>query len=86
MHYERNLGPPIMSIEQACKAGAFHALPPIVGRTSNVDGGRAAALAAVEASPLQIRGARWRIPNQTHFYMEPQTSVATPDEGGNMQA
>ncbi len=85
VEYVRDLGPPVMSIEHARAAAAFHKLPPIAGITSNVTGGRAEVLAAVSASPLQIRGARWRIPNQTHFYMEPQTSIATPDEGGNIQ-
>jgi hypothetical protein len=44
------------------------------------------ALAAVEASPLQIRGAKWYMPNQVHVYMEPQTTVAKWDEGGVIQA
>ena len=43
------------------------------------------ALGAVAASPLQIRGAKWYIPNQVHMYMEPQTSVARWDEGGVIQ-
>ena len=48
--------------------------------------GVSSALPAVEASPLQIRGAKWYMPNQIHMYMEPQTTVAKWDEGGNIQA
>ena len=27
---------------------------------------------------------RYRLPQQQHFYMEPQAAVAIPDEGGSM--
>lgn len=31
----------------------------------------------------QVRGGRWAIPSQLHFYMEPQTAMAQGDgEGG----
>jgi hypothetical protein len=82
--YVHDLGPPIMSIKQARAAGAFHELWPIPGTNTNLPEGTGSALPAVAASPMQIRGARWRIPNQTHFYMEPQTAVAKWDEGGNV--
>ena len=36
-------------------------------------------------APHTIRGAQWNVPSQYHFYMEPQTAVAVPDEGGRLR-
>lgn len=40
---------------------------------------------ATSSAPHAIRGAQWRVPSQYHFYMEPQTAVAIPDEGGRLE-
>ncbi|KAK9918869.1 hypothetical protein WJX75_007680 [Coccomyxa subellipsoidea] len=83
--YSCELGPPVVTIADARRVGAFHDPPPVAGPNSNLPDGQNSALPAVNASPLQIRGAKWHIPNQTHFYMEPQTAIARWDEGGVIQ-
>lgn len=41
--------------------------------------------AAFAQAPHVLRGLRYSIPSQHHFYMEPQVAVASPDEGGAVQ-
>ena len=36
VEYSRELGPPIMTIDEARKAGAFHEIPPLPGANSNL--------------------------------------------------
>ncbi|BDA48926.1 probable indole-3-acetaldehyde oxidase [Coccomyxa sp. Obi] len=83
--YSCELGKPVVTIADARREGTFHDPPPTAGPNSNLPDGQPSALPAVEAAPLQIRGAKWAIPNQTHFYMEPQTAIAKWDEGGVIQ-
>lgn len=58
MDYSCELGPPVVTIEDARREGAFHDPPPVAGPNSNLPDGQHSALPAVESSPLQIRGAK----------------------------
>ncbi len=59
MDYSYELGKPVVTIADARRQGAFHDPPPIAGPNSNLPDGQPSALPAVEASPLQIRGAKY---------------------------
>lgn len=56
--YSCELGPPVVTIADARRAGAFHDPPAVAGPNSNLPDGQESALPAVDASPLQIRGAK----------------------------
>ena len=58
VEYSCELGKPVVTIADARREGAFHDPPPIAGPNSNLPDGQPSALPAVEASPLQIRGAK----------------------------
>ena len=73
---DETLGKPILSIQEAIAAGSY--LHPPVEMTTNI-GDAAQALQEAEHT---IKGAKYKLPSQQHFYMEPQGALVLPDEAG----
>lgn len=62
--YSLELGPPIVTLQDAKKQRSFHQVPPLPGPNSNLPNGEKSAIPYVEKCPMQIRGAKWHIPTQ----------------------
>jgi hypothetical protein len=62
--YSRELGPPIVNIQDARKQNSLHKVPALPGPNTNLPAGEKSALPHVEKCPMQIRGAKWHIPTQ----------------------
>lgn len=62
--YSRELGPPIVNIQDARKQNSLHKVPTLPGPNTNLPAGEKSALPHVEKCPMQIRGAKWHIPTQ----------------------
>ena len=62
--YSLELGPPIVTLQDARKQNSFHKLPALPGPNSNLPSGEKSALPHVQKCPMQIRGAKWHIPTQ----------------------
>eukprot|EP00891_Asterochloris_glomerata_P008497 jgi/Astpho2/8497/Aster-05539 len=75
---DSSLGTPILSIADAIKAESFYGAHPEPVMSGN------AAKALAEAKNV-IRGARYCLPSQQHFFMETQSCVVLPDEAGTVQ-
>lgn len=71
---------PCITLQDAVQRGHFFE-DDTYDRSQVVRGAPAAALDSAECT---IRNARWYIPSQYHFYMEPQVAVVEPDEGGRL--
>lgn len=88
---EYNASPPVLSVADAVAAGNFYNLMYSIGMPPGPNFGGNSAFKevgdvdkALAESAHTVRNARYVIPSQQHFYMEPQTAVATPDEDGGM--
>lgn len=86
VHYTfpSDLGQPIMQIEEARKAGSYHKTDPSIDSNSSLKEGQTMEQALQECQH-QVRGGRWQIPSQLHFYMEMQSCVAQGDGEGGME-
>ena len=62
--YSLELGPPIVTLQDARKQNSFHKLPALPGPNTNLPSGEKSALPHVQKCPMQIRGAKWHIPTQ----------------------
>ncbi|KAK9807521.1 hypothetical protein WJX72_001412 [[Myrmecia] bisecta] len=82
VEYVRNLGKPILTIQDAIRANSYHHVPEGFGGDSAMSMCVGDADAALEHAPNIVRGARYTTPSQQHMYMETQTAVVTPDEDG----
>ncbi|KAK9795562.1 hypothetical protein WJX73_009750 [Symbiochloris irregularis] len=75
---------PILTLDAGIAAGSFfksNNLPSGILSAKRQGGNPQAAMAGAKNV---IRGARYRLPSQQHFYMEPQAAVAVPGEAGSM--
>ncbi len=82
--FPEDLGKPILQIQEARKAKAFHKVAPGMDHQSSLKDGQSME-DALEGCQHQIRGGSWGIPSQLHFYMEPQTALAQGDGEGGME-
>ena len=73
-----------MQIEEARKAGSYHKTDPSMDHNSSLKEGQSMK-EALQGCPHQVRGGRWTVPSQLHFYMEGQTVVAQGDGEGGME-
>ena len=73
-----------MQIEEARKAGSYHKTDPSMDHNSSLKEGQSME-EALQGCPHQVRGGRWTVPSQLHFYMEGQTAVAQGDGEGGME-
>lgn len=73
---DANLGSPLLSIGEAIQAGSYYD-PPMDLVTTIGD-----AKAAMKTAQCTIQNARYKLPSQQHFYMEPQGALVLPDEAG----
>ena len=62
--YSLELGPPIVTLQDARKQNSFHKLPALPGPNTNLPSGEKSAIPHVQKCPMQIRGAKWHIPTQ----------------------
>ena len=62
--YSLELGPPIVTLQDARKQNSFHKLPALPGPNTNLPSGEKSAIPHVQKCPMQIRGAKWQIPTQ----------------------
>ena len=67
--YSLELGPAIVTLQDARKYNSFHKLPALPGPNSNLPNNEKSALPHVEKCPMQIRGAKWHIPTQARSYL-----------------
>ena len=82
--FPEDLGKPIMQICEARKAKSFHKTSPEMAHNSSLKEGETME-GALKECQHQVRGAKWNIPSQLHFYMEPQTALAQGDGEGGME-
>ncbi len=68
--------PPVLGIDAAVEAGAFHTAPHVIAR-GDVD-------AALQAAAVVVEG-EVRVPGQDHFYLETHAALAIPGEGGTLR-
>ncbi|DBA80138.1 TPA: hypothetical protein ACH3X2_007614 [Trebouxia sp. C0005] len=73
---DSNLGTPLLCIRDAIKADSYYS-PPMDLVTTIGD-----AKTAMSEAQCTITDARYRLPSQQHFYMEPQGALVLPDEAG----
>ena len=62
--YSLELGPPIVTLQDARKQNSYHKLPVLPGPNTNLPSGEKSAIPHVQKCPMQIRGAKWHIPTQ----------------------
>jgi len=74
--------PAMLSAEDAAEAGSFYTLPPMMAARCNQERGDVASALAAAA---QVVKGRLQLPGQMHMYMEPQSVVARPAEGGGLE-
>lgn len=82
--FPEELGTPILQISEARKAKAYHKIAPGMDHQSSLKEGQSME-GALKGCQHQIRGGRWTMPSQLHFYMEPQTALAQGDGEGGME-
>ncbi|KAL0029788.1 hypothetical protein WJX77_000034 [Trebouxia sp. C0004] len=82
--FPQELGTPILQISEARKAKAYHKVAPGMDHQSSLKEGQSME-GALKGCQHQIRGGRWTMPSQLHFYMEPQTALAQGDGEGGME-
>ena len=82
--FPEELGSPILQISEARKAKAYHKVAPGMDHQSSLKEGESME-GALKGCQHQIRGGRWTLPSQLHFYMEPQTALAQGDGEGGME-
>lgn len=74
--------PPVLSIEQAVERSSYYSLPGPLGGGEKQDGDAAEAIRGAERC---VMGGSVRVPANYHLYLEPQSAVAFPDEGGTLK-
>ncbi|KAA6423444.1 MAG: Aldehyde oxidase, partial [Trebouxia sp. A1-2] len=82
--FPEELGTPILQISEARKAKAYHKIAPGMDHQSTLKEGQSME-GVLKGCQHQIRGGRWTMPSQLHFYMEPQTALAQGDGEGGME-
>ncbi|PSC73608.1 indole-3-acetaldehyde oxidase-like [Micractinium conductrix] len=74
--------PPVLSLAEARRRSSYYKMPPPIAPADQVEGDPEGALAA---APRAIRGRRVAVPANYHLYLETQSALALPDEGGAMK-